>query len=162
MAAIQEDIARVVLPSWVRAGPKRFGTVKHGKLSADEWRSICIVHLPVTLIRLWADGSSRHKEMLDNYMDLVGVVEIGGMMRCSEAHIKRYEQLVLRYLGALKKLYKEGSITPNHHIAYHIGEFMRKFGPVHSWRAFAFERFNYLLQNLSTNMHFGASLLGAT
>lgn len=100
--------------------------------------------------------------MLDNYMDLVGVVEIGGMMRCFEAHIKRYEQLVLRYLGALKKLYKEGSITPNHHIAYHIGEFMRKFGPVHSWRAFAFERFNYLLQNLSTNMHFGASLLGAT
>lgn len=155
LAAVQQDIARVELPSWVRSGPKSFGTVKHGKLSADEWRSMCVVHLPTTLIRLWGHEVGRPKKMLDNFMDLVGLVELGGMLRCSEAQIKLYEQLVLRYLKAIKDLYKESTIKPNHHIAYHIGEFMRKFGPVHSWRAFAFERFNYLLQNLSTNMHFG-------
>jgi len=40
-------------------------------------------------------------------------------------------------------------------MGFHYEMLLRAFGPVHSWRAWAFERFNYTLQNIKTNSKFG-------
>jgi hypothetical protein len=40
-------------------------------------------------------------------------------------------------------------------MAFHYEMLLEAFGPVHSWRAWAFERFNYTLQNIKTNSRFG-------
>lgn len=93
--------------------------------------------------------------MLDNYMQLIRAVNVAGSLRISEDEIKEYETSLLDYLRGMKELYKEASIKPNHHIAMHLPDFLRRFGPVHAWRAYAFERFNYLLQNLNTNKQTG-------
>ena len=41
------------LPSWLNAAPAAFGTTQHGKLSADQWRTVGTLNLPITLIRRW-------------------------------------------------------------------------------------------------------------
>ena len=41
------------LPSWLNAAPAAFGTTQHGKLSADQWRTVGTLNLPITLIRTW-------------------------------------------------------------------------------------------------------------
>ncbi|PSR72259.1 hypothetical protein PHLCEN_2v11851 [Hermanssonia centrifuga] len=153
LAAVHADVERTELPSWVSHAPKNFGSKTRGKLSADQWRTVCTIHLPITLIRIWQ--GPRELQMLDNFMDLVAAVEIGGMMQVSEEHIQLYEAKILSYLRGMKSIYLEATVKPNHHLAYHLAMFLRRFGPVHSWRAYAFERFNYMLQNLNTNMHIG-------
>ncbi|KAJ3752746.1 hypothetical protein EV360DRAFT_18877, partial [Lentinula raphanica] len=52
-------------------------------------------------------------------------------------------------------LYPHTRITPYQHMMLHFGDLLRRFGPVHSWRCFAFERFNYILQTTKTNSRFG-------
>ena len=92
-------------------------------------------------------------------MDLVGAIRVSGMLAITEQHIRQYEVLILRYLRKAKDLYLESTIKNNHHLALHFGEFLRRFGPVHAWRTFVFERFNHLLQNLSTNRKRGTYLI---
>lgn len=158
LAAIHSDIELAQLPSWMQSAPKDLGSIAHGKLSADEWRVASTVHLVFTLIRLWGhyDETERKRQMLDNYMQLVRAVNVAGSLRISEEEIEDYETSLLNYLRGMKSLYQEASITPNHHIAVHLPSFLRRFGPVHAWRAYAFERFNYLLQKTNTNKKTGA------
>lgn len=143
------------LPSWMNAPPVAFGTKQHGKLSADQWRALCIVNLPVTLIRTWSFQEERRVKMLENFLDVVEAVETFGLLEIGEKQIAAAEVLMRRYLEGVKDLYKGMKIQPNHHLALHIGIFLRLFGPVHSWRAFVFERFNFYLQSINTNMTFG-------
>ncbi|KAI0713192.1 hypothetical protein C8T65DRAFT_574021, partial [Cerioporus squamosus] len=153
--AYLEDRARMEVPSWVNPPPVSFGTKRHGKLSADQWRTLCIVYLPVTLIRTWGFQEERRVAMMKNFLDLVETVEIIGLLEIDEERIARAEVLMKKYLDIAKELYKGCKVQPNHHLALHIGVFLRLFGPVHSWRAFVFERFNFFLQSLNTNLTFG-------
>ncbi|KAF8484075.1 hypothetical protein JB92DRAFT_3265622 [Gautieria morchelliformis] len=50
---INADMARTVLPSWISSSPSKFGSSDHGKLSAEEWRTTALVHLAITLPRIW-------------------------------------------------------------------------------------------------------------
>ena len=145
------------LPSWINQVPRGFGTTEHGKLSADQWHTACTVVIPVALIWLWGCHQPRKWEMLSNFMDLVTAVVFAGLWRISPAHITVFEEHMLRYLHTFKKLFKEASIVPNHHLSLHLPAFMRLFGPVHAWRSFAFERYNYMLQSINSNLTFGSS-----
>ncbi|KAI0323541.1 hypothetical protein GY45DRAFT_1264393 [Cubamyces sp. BRFM 1775] len=155
LAAYVEDRSRLVLPSWLNAPPVAFGTKQHGKLSADQWRTLCVVNLPITLIRTWSYQEERRVKMLQNFLDLVEAVENFGLLEIDNRQIAIAEKLMQKYLDGVKELYKGAKIQPNHHLALHIGVFLRLFGPVHSWRSFVFERFNYYLQTLNTNLTFG-------
>jgi hypothetical protein len=158
MDAVRDDMKHTEIPTWVSPAPSNWGTAKRGKLSADQWKVICTVHLPVTLIRLWGHETGRTYQMLSNFMDLVKAVQIINMRITSEKHISLYEKLITRYLTDLKTLYKDAPIQPIHHASLHLGDFARLFGPVHPYRSFATERYNYMLQRQNVNMKFGAFL----
>lgn len=100
-------------------------------------------------------GQWHQQSWISNFLDLVTAVEIGSMLITSEEHIKIHEDAIISYLQSLKDLYKEACIIPNHHLALHIADFLRLFGPVHAWRMFTLERYNYMLQSLNTNQKFG-------
>ncbi|KAG1848575.1 hypothetical protein C8R48DRAFT_778790 [Suillus tomentosus] len=152
---IRKDMLRTELPTWVSQAPKALGSTAQGKLSADQWRAACTINITITLIRLWGGKTGVVKAMLDNYMDLVIAVELGCMLVISPGHISQYDFYMQRYLKNFKDLYKTLQLVPSHHISLHLGEFLCSFGPVHAWRAFAFERYNYLLQRENTNRKFG-------
>ncbi len=78
MEAIWVDMKHTELLSWVTGVPHNWATAAHRKLSANNWRVICTVHLPITLMRLWGgdDTPEDQKCKLENFMDLVCAVQI--------------------------------------------------------------------------------------
>ncbi len=144
-------------PSWMNPAPLAFGTSEHGKLSADQWRTLALVHLPVTLIRTWGLESGRRYDMLVNFLHLAEAVATLGYLEAGKDSLALADKLLRKYLDGVKELYKGAKIVPNHHLALHLTMFIALFGPVHSWRAFAYERLNYMLQTLNINANFGSS-----
>jgi hypothetical protein len=153
-------MARLLLPSWVARPPSHPGEKKYGKFTADQWKTFCMQILPVTLIRLWGSkpADSTERRRLDNFMHLISAVKLATMHRITENQIVKYKFHIRRYLETLVELYPGTSITPYQHLSLHFGHHLRLFGPVHAWQCFPFERFNYVLQQFSTNEKFGESL----
>lgn len=151
LAAIRADMGKTILPSWIEPAPQNWGTTEHGKLSADQWRVLCTVHLPISLIQKWSGSSARYTGMLANFMDLVTAVRIASMRVTNNEYIALYNQHISSYISGLLELYKDANIKPNHHLSLHLGHFMQTLGPVHAYRTFAFERINYMMQKMNTN-----------
>ncbi|OCH84866.1 hypothetical protein OBBRIDRAFT_698606, partial [Obba rivulosa] len=149
---IIDDRDRMQIPSWVNPVPRTIGS---GKLSADQWKTLCTINFPVTLIRIWGSKVGLKHDMLKNFCDLAAAVVLAGQRHMTEQRIAEIDFYLTRYLTSLSTLYKSAPLKPNHHYALHLPHFLRLFGPVHAWRAFPFERFNYLLQQVKTDMKFG-------
>lgn len=151
---------RTILPSNVTPVPKTIGSTRHGKLSADQWRTTCTIHLVYTLNRLWGNEpaeDSRHQAMLANFMDLVTATKLASMRTMSEERASLFRSHMIRYLRSLLDLYPGTTLSPNQHLSVHLYELFLHWGPTHAWRCFAFERCNFRLQRIPTNMRLGVS-----
>ncbi|KAJ7429510.1 hypothetical protein B0H11DRAFT_2265471 [Mycena galericulata] len=155
MSAIWADMRKTILPTWITAAPKNWGTAKRGKLAANHWRTIFTIHLPITLIWLWRNETGRKRELLDNMNDLVLAVIAANFKDTSQPIADSYDRFYRSYIVGVAKLYKENSITPAQHSALHIGQNLREFGPGHSRSAHHYERYIHLLQKQNTNGKFG-------
>lgn len=161
LAEVRIDMSRRNIPGDVGRTTTRPGEVKWGKLTADEWKNLCVIHLPFTLTRLWGglesseDADDRRKyRMLRNYLHLVEAVSFATQDRLSEDTIQHYEATMQSYLEGLLDLYPGTHILPYQHLALHFGQHLRRWGPTRSWRCFAFERYNGMLQKTNTNRKF--------
>ncbi len=157
MEAIWADMALTELPSWVMDIPRNWGTATCGKLCANNWRVICTIHLPITLIRLWGrdDAPEDQKHKHQNFMDLVCAVQIANLRLVSKQDIKRYEHYIQRYLVGLKSLYKLVKVKPIHHTALHYSETLRSFGLAHTHGAASYERYIHSMQTQNHNIKLG-------
>ncbi|KIK25092.1 hypothetical protein PISMIDRAFT_38510, partial [Pisolithus microcarpus 441] len=142
------------LPSSIFPAPSSLGFEKR-KLSADQWRSVGMIHLVITLIRIWGHSQGRQQQMLNNYMHLVTAAYITSLRSTSEELASRYLHHFKDYLSGVLELYKEARIQPVHHTCLHFERLLVGLGLVHSWRTWAFEHFNYTLQRTKMNMCFG-------
>ncbi|KDQ06357.1 hypothetical protein BOTBODRAFT_97037, partial [Botryobasidium botryosum FD-172 SS1] len=139
-------------PSWLGRAPFNIGSTLHRKMTADQWQNALTVDFVVTLVRLWSDKGERFGAMLDNFMQLVGALRIAHKHAISPADIEAYRTHMTRYLEESLRLYPGHPLLPNNHLALHLGDFMASFGPIQSWRCFAFERLNGILQRFNSNM----------
>lgn len=156
MKEITKDIPRTILPSWLPSAPRLIGSTMHGKLSADQWRTACTVHFPITLIRHWGDKevTSRPFRILDNFLDLITVTVNASRRSTTPDRRKTIRGFMLKYLIGVRDLFPQAPIKPNHHLTLHLPEFLKNFGPPHLWWAYAFERMNGVLQKIPTNHRF--------
>jgi hypothetical protein len=143
------------LPSWISPAPHDWGTPSRGKLSADNWRVICTIHLPITLIWLWRDVDGRKRQLLENFMDLVTAVRLANMRITSPGQADAYDETIFRYVQGIQTLFPQYPIRPIHHGALHIGDVLRRFGPVHSHGASHYERHIGFLRRINTNHKVG-------
>ncbi len=160
MASIWRDMARCQLPSWISPAPRNWGTSEHGKLSADNWRVICTIHLPATLIWLWRDETARKKSFLENFMHLATSARLANVRTCTASQIQDYNAHMTEYLRGLRVLFPDILLRPNHHAALHIGDVMSRFGPTHSHGAHFFERHIGFFHRINTN-HINGQLDGS-
>lgn len=130
-----------------------FGSASHGKLKADQWRSVCTVSLIITLVRIWgsATASELQRKLLRNFTDLVIAVEIATKRSTSSHHVDIYRAHLTRYLRSLLELFPDHKLQTNHHLSMHLDECLADFGPVRSWWSFPFERYNGVMRNINTN-----------
>lgn len=155
MREIWADMENTQLPSWIGNAPRNWGTTERGKLSADNYRTIGTIHLPITLIRLWEDESGRKKDLLENFMHLVNAVTIANMRVSSRNQIEAYNDYIFRYAEGLKALFPSHALRPVLHASLHLGDIMELFGPVHARSAPFYERFINFLHRVNTNGKMG-------
>jgi hypothetical protein len=162
---IDFDIARTVLPTWLAATPLKFGSSDHGTLKAEEWRTVALVRLVVTLPRIWGPGTARQRLMLNNYMHLVAAVIVGNSRAIiptplvgatlKKSTVQLYREHFQAYLQGVVELFPTAKIKPNMHLCYHVESLLSVFGPVHPWRCNVCERYIGMLQDIPMNMRFG-------
>lgn len=152
---------RTVLPSWLSPVPREVGAPNAGKLTADQWRTFCTIHLVVSLIPLWAIYSpgDYHHDMLENFLHLVNFTNLLHRRTLNPQRISAIERENRAYLTGIQRLYPDFRLVPKHHMSLHLGPMLEAFGPVHAWRTFAFERLNQLFQNIHTNSLLGSCYL---
>ena len=145
------------MPGWLPPAPFHIGDGKHGKLTADQWRTFCNVHLVISLIRLWGSTpeDSREYKMLVNFMQLIAAIKAATTRSISLENIQIYKENMLLYLRGVKELFPGVAFSQNQHLSCHLSTMLEDYGPTHSWRAFAVEHFNYIMQQTHTNNKFG-------
>lgn len=155
MQALWTDIENMVTPSWLTSIPHNLGSAAHGKLKSDQWRTIGSTYLPTTLVRLWSQVDPAHESKRSQFLDLtitlLSAVNIASSRVTSVANSTEYERLMYKYRRDLRTLFPDYKAKPNHHVAMHIGEYLRMYGPVHGWWTFPFERLIGMLQRITTN-----------
>ncbi|KAI0691402.1 hypothetical protein C8T65DRAFT_587231, partial [Cerioporus squamosus] len=160
---VTADMGVTLLPSAIGRPPVNVGSAGAGTLSADQWRTLCMVHLVVTLTRLWGwlPTGDRRRELLDNFLDLVAAVRYGNVRRTCRNRIATYNFHIFRYVTGLRRLFPEQDLVPNHHLALHFGEVLKNFGPSHAYWGFPFERQIRILRHAKINYRLGVWYLSA-
>jgi hypothetical protein len=159
---IRKDIASTIRPGWQTGPPPNFGSPAHGKPKADQWRSSIEFDIPVSLVQLWAAcadilDDDRRQKLVESTMFLATAIRWATSYRTSQRHADEYMKNMRAYLKSLRDLFPEMKLRPNHHNALYLGEFLLRFGPVHGWWMFPFERLIGLLQKVNTNKKMGKS-----
>lgn len=152
----------MITPSWLTSVPTNLGETTHGKLKADQWRTFGTTYLPVLLIRLWGqleDGddmrSQQCKKLLEVTLSLISAVVIASSRTTSQEKADLYLHHMQNYIKGLRELFPEYRFLPKQHNALHLGEYLKLYGPVHSWWTFPFERLIGMLQRIPNNFQNG-------
>jgi Domain of unknown function (DUF4218) len=166
MAKLRSDIENMITPSWLTSVPTNLGEPSHGKLKADQWRTLGTTYLPVSLIRLWGqleDGDDKRsqqcKRLLEVTLDLISAVVIASSRTTSQEKANLYLHHTQNYLKGLRELFPQYRFLPNQHMALHLAEYLQLYGPVHSWWTFPFERLIGMLQRIPNNFQSGQFFL---
>ena len=149
-------------PSWLTSVPTNLGEPSHGKLRADQWCTLGINYLPVSLIRLWdqlEDDDNKHsqkcKKLLEVTFSLISAVVIASSRTTSREKANFYLHYMQDYLKGLQELFPRYWFLPNQHMALHLAEYLKLYGPVHFWRTFPFECLIGMLQHIPNNFQNG-------
>ncbi len=157
MQELWNDLQHVVKPSWVSSVPHNISSICP-KIKSDQWRSVGSLFLPVTLIRLWSgldrqpsEQDEQRKGLLRLTMHLCSAIVVATSRSTSDARAEQYLACMTNYRRELARIFPGYACHSNHHFAFHIGELLPMYGPVHGWWTFPFERTIGMLQRISTN-----------
>lgn len=155
---VATDKKLTILPSWISTVRDAWGMPGSGTLGADEWKTLCSIHLVVTLIRIWAyeyEETSRHYQMLENYLDLVHAHHVLNLRETSAPLADYYLSHMLQYLRKVMTLFPDIQLKPNNHYAIHAAEDLMLMGPPHARSTPVFELVNLIFRETQTNKYLG-------
>ena len=114
MAQLHSDIKNMATPSWLTSVPTNLGEPSHGKLKADQWRTLGTTYLPISLIRLWnqlEDGDAKRsqqcKKLLEVTLSLISAVIIASSRTTSQEKANLYLHHMQNYLKGLRELFPQ-------------------------------------------------------
>ncbi|KZT50540.1 hypothetical protein CALCODRAFT_444472 [Calocera cornea HHB12733] len=119
---------------------------------------------PATRGRSQADGRAPvpkprvHPNAASNYLKLAAVLKIFMRRELLEPELERARGLYLEYFEEYHQIYGAQNVTPTFHWVTHMGDQVRRYGPVHGFWTFLFERLNKVLKTCQTNGHKGGAV----
>jgi hypothetical protein len=161
MSSLRSDIEHMYTPSWLTSVPINLGEPSHGKLKADQWRTLGTTYLPISLIHLWDkiehndQRSLQCNKLLAVTLSLISAVIVASSRTTSQENTDLYLHHMQMYLNGLRELFPRYKFLPNQHMALHLAEYLQLYGPVHSWWTFPFERLIGMLQHIPNNFQDG-------
>lgn len=157
LESISEDLHKTIKPSWVTSVPGTLTSTGGPKLKADQWRVIGSLYLPIAFGRLWYRTEHNTHQILPRSrllhlsMLLFSAIRVASSRITSDQHAEQYLNYMLSYRAELKSLFPNYDCHVNHHMAIHISDCLRMYGPVHGWWCYPFERMFGMLQRIPTN-----------
>lgn len=155
---INSQLNLINIPSWIKRAIPVLGKASFGKLKADEWRNLFTLQLPLILTPLWFGRDQVKTCLLRNFLHLVSLVNLALKRDISSEQIDRYEYHIHEYLSSSLELFQHSHLAPNHHMAIHLSDLLRSFGPVRAWWSFVFERLMGSILKGCHNNHLGLFL----
>ncbi|KAL1740686.1 hypothetical protein HDZ31DRAFT_47002, partial [Schizophyllum fasciatum] len=154
---LHDCLQQLVKPGWLVRPPLDTGLPSAGKLKAAHWKRLYELFLPLTLLSLWQPGSPTAVEESGR---MAGQLQTAMHLSCAclamtadvstDEQRERFATLYARHLEGLERDCP-GISTPNHHISFHIRDFMSLLGPVRNWWCFPFERLLGRMQRMGIN-----------
>ena len=122
------------------------------------------IYLPIALISVWGQGTSHASpaiaeslwKVLDHTMALVSAVSLACLHTMTPDRMTAYRENILTWIANLQVIHPMAEHHVNKHMAVHIFDFLKLFGPIRSW-CFPFEHLIGQLQHLPNNHKFGQS-----
>ena len=89
---VKADMTVMLYPSFLKQAPPDVGSASAGTLSAEQWRTFCMINLVITLVRIWGHlpNSDRRSNLLRNFINLVAAVRVGTAKRITPTKINSY------------------------------------------------------------------------
>ncbi|KAF7339043.1 hypothetical protein MVEN_01980500 [Mycena venus] len=159
---IQQVIAETDTPAWVHHVPKNYGEPAAGSIKADQMRLVLTIYLPIALVILWAEqkgpDAAHFRALLEHAMALFQAVTIVCRYATTQERATAYRNYLKQWIDDLYTCHphtKYHAKRTNVHIAVHIYDFIKLWGPVISWWAFPVERLIGVLQKMNSNGRVG-------
>ncbi|KAJ3766541.1 hypothetical protein FB446DRAFT_653639 [Lentinula raphanica] len=162
---VQKSVTETTVPSWIARPPSDVGHQKAGVLKADHWRVLFGIHLPLSLVTLWGEGSPF---VTEDAAKMASVLETSMHLSCASILMSRnslspetrdlFRSSLRGHILGLKENFP-GFMLPSHHLAFHIFDFMETFSTVRNWWGFPFENLIGRLQRITTNHKTGTHCL---
>src|ERR1700722_6653450 len=117
---LQNILEKTIVPSWISKPPAKFGEASAGSLTADEWRTMALVYLPLALVPLWGQGSQhpspdiaeKYQHVLNHTMDLLAAVHLAGLHVVTPNRVAAYQEHMTNYVHNLPKLIQQLASGP--------------------------------------------------
>lgn len=155
VAEIKKDMQHTTIPSWIKPPPLNFATADHRKLASEEYKSLGIISLPITLIRLWTHAEVALQTRLTHFLHLSISVRILAYQSLTSYDINMFQYHYQQYLDGLKSLYPFCTVVPVQHLGLHIPYFLNALGPRTRYTENTCEMFIGILEDMSTNSRLG-------
>ncbi|KZO90608.1 hypothetical protein CALVIDRAFT_568941 [Calocera viscosa TUFC12733] len=180
---IHEILARFEIPGWYARLPSQVGYPAGGSLTSDEWCCLAVLYGPAAIPPILLKASKElppkktqkkrsatqqqepqaedaqtprvHPAAAQNYLKLATVVKIYLRREITEADLARASALYSSFFAEFVEIYGAANVTPTFHWITHMPEQIRRYGPVHGFWTFLFERLNKVLKGFQTNGHKG-------
>jgi hypothetical protein len=153
---LNQQSHNVIAPAWVPRIPSEFGSAKAGKLKADEWRFMILVHAPLILTSIWAGNPSRSLH-LKNLLYLSIAAKIAASRVISNDSIALYQRMIRLYLKTLAVVAPTYKPVISHHLCLHIDDQLKLHGPSPTHWQFPTERAIGTLGSLAHNFDMSES-----
>ncbi|KAH8913923.1 hypothetical protein BT69DRAFT_1233734, partial [Atractiella rhizophila] len=154
MQSVREWIAALEIPTWIERPPTNLGSASHGKLKADTWFVLFTVCLPLILPIIWT-GRTDCTERWRNFAFLVTFTNIACAYSLTDDLIDLGEDAYRKFQEGCFKLFPHSPSAPNHHLAGHIPQLQRFWGPLMPLSEWSGEQIIGTLQQFRTNNKFG-------
>ena len=117
------------------------------------------IYLPIALISIWGQETSHASpaiaeslwKALKQTMALVSAVSLAYSHTMTPDQMTAYHEKILTWIANLQVIHPTAEHCINEHMAVHIFDFLKLFGPIHSWWCFPFEHLIGQLQCLPNN-----------
>ena len=144
MFKIQEVVDSIEVPSNIGRIPSKIAS-GFADFTADQWKNWILVYSLVALKNRLPDPDFTCWAKFVNACRLLCAPVITSNA-ISQAH-----DLIVEYCRKFENLYGKEACTINMHLACHMADCIRDFGPIHTFWCFGFERMNGQLGAIPTN-----------
>ncbi|KAI5896207.1 uncharacterized protein SCHCODRAFT_01170395 [Schizophyllum commune H4-8] len=154
---LHQCLRDVVRPTSIVRPPPNVGLPSAGKIKAAHFKTLYELFVPLCVLSLWKPGSPiaiSDAETMDGPLtaSMLLTCAIRAMVAdvLTEDKRKQFISLYSRHVEAIERDCP-GIATPNHHLSFHIYDFMSLLGPVRTWWCFPFERLLGRMQRMGIN-----------